>query len=109
MPHYFNTSKPDQITFRHSVRASNRTQHFTVEKINWLMLFRQINDVYTENRTRPITINLLLLTVIAGGTNGFKMLIYFPKVLSRVMKIIINLSKDNFSIIHSYGFSLLST
>jgi hypothetical protein len=31
-----------------------KTPHFTVIKINWLMLFKEIIAVYTENHTKPI-------------------------------------------------------
>jgi hypothetical protein len=30
------------IILKNSVRTSKRTQHFTVTKINWLMLFKEI-------------------------------------------------------------------
>jgi hypothetical protein len=40
-----------------SVRTSKRTQHFTITKINWLTLFKEITAVYTENRMESININ----------------------------------------------------
>jgi hypothetical protein len=36
-----------QIMFKNSVRISERTPHFTITKINWLMLFKKIIAVYT--------------------------------------------------------------
>jgi hypothetical protein len=33
------------------IHTSNRTQHFTVTKINWLMLFKEIIAVCSENHT----------------------------------------------------------
>jgi hypothetical protein len=39
------------IIFKNSFRTSNRTQYFTITKINWLML--EIIAVYTENHTKP--------------------------------------------------------
>jgi hypothetical protein len=30
------------------------TQYFTITKINWLMLFPEIIDVYNENHTKSI-------------------------------------------------------
>jgi hypothetical protein len=30
------------MTFKYSVRTSKRTPHFTITKINWLMLFKEI-------------------------------------------------------------------
>jgi hypothetical protein len=35
-------------------RTSNRTPHFTITKIKWLMLFKEIIDVYSENRIESI-------------------------------------------------------
>jgi hypothetical protein len=37
-----------------SVHTENETQHFTVTKINWLMLFKEIMPVYNENHTKNI-------------------------------------------------------
>jgi len=42
------------MLFKNSVRTSKRTPHFTITKINWLMLFKEIIAVYTENHTKPI-------------------------------------------------------
>jgi hypothetical protein len=36
------------ITLRSSVSTSNRT-HFTIRKTSWLMLFKEIIAVYSEN------------------------------------------------------------
>jgi hypothetical protein len=42
------------MLFKNSVRASKRTPHFTITKINWLMLFKEIIAVYSENHAKPI-------------------------------------------------------
>jgi hypothetical protein len=42
------------IIFKNSVRTSKRTPHFTITWINWLMLFKEIITVYSENHTKPI-------------------------------------------------------
>jgi hypothetical protein len=42
------------ITFKNSVCTSRSTPHFTITKINWLMLFMKINSVYSEKRKKPI-------------------------------------------------------
>jgi hypothetical protein len=42
------------LVFKNSVRTSKRTPHFTITKINWLMLFKEITAVYDENHTKPI-------------------------------------------------------
>jgi len=42
------------MLFKNSVRTSKRTQHFTITKINWLTLFKEIIAVYSDNRTEPI-------------------------------------------------------
>jgi hypothetical protein len=40
--------------FKDSISTSKRTPHFTVTKINWLMLFKEIIAVFCENHTKPI-------------------------------------------------------
>jgi hypothetical protein len=42
------------MLFKNSVRTSKRTQHFTITKINWLTLFKEIIADYAENHTKPI-------------------------------------------------------
>jgi hypothetical protein len=42
------------MLFKNSVRISKRTPHFTITKINWLMLFKEIIAAYCENHTVPI-------------------------------------------------------
>jgi hypothetical protein len=42
------------MLFKNSVRTSKRTPHFTITKINWLMLFKEIIDVCSENHAKPI-------------------------------------------------------
>jgi hypothetical protein len=51
----FNALKPKlvQIMFMNAVRTSKRTPHFTITKINWLTLFKEITAVYSENDTKP--------------------------------------------------------
>jgi hypothetical protein len=39
---------------KNSVHTSKETQHFAIKNINWLMLFKEIIPVYTENYTRLI-------------------------------------------------------
>jgi hypothetical protein len=41
------------MLFKNSVRTSKRTPHFTITKINWLTLFKEIIAVYSENHTDP--------------------------------------------------------
>jgi hypothetical protein len=40
--------------FKNPVCTSKRTPHFTITKINWLKLFREIIAVYSENHAKPI-------------------------------------------------------
>jgi hypothetical protein len=40
------------LLFNNSVRTAKKTQHFTITKINWLKLFKEIITVYTENHTK---------------------------------------------------------
>jgi hypothetical protein len=42
------------MIFNNPVRTSKRTPHFTITKINWLMLFKEIIAVYSENHAKPI-------------------------------------------------------
>jgi hypothetical protein len=42
------------IIFKNSVRTAKKTQHFTITKINWLTLFKEIIAVYSENHTKHI-------------------------------------------------------
>jgi hypothetical protein len=42
------------MLFKNSVRTSKRTPYFTITKINWLMLCKEIITVYSENHTKPI-------------------------------------------------------
>jgi hypothetical protein len=43
-----------QIILKLSVRISMKTQHFSITKINLLMLFEEIIPVYSENHKKPI-------------------------------------------------------
>jgi hypothetical protein len=42
------------MLFNNSVHTSKRTPHFTITKINWLMLFKEIIAVYIENHAKPV-------------------------------------------------------
>jgi len=42
------------MLFKNPVRTSKRTPHFTITKINWLTLFKDINHVYSEINTKLI-------------------------------------------------------
>jgi hypothetical protein len=42
------------ILFKNSVCTSKRTPHFTITKVNWLMLFREIIAVYSGNHAKPL-------------------------------------------------------
>jgi hypothetical protein len=37
-----------------SVRTTKRTPHFTITKINWLTLFKEITTVYSKNHKYPV-------------------------------------------------------
>jgi hypothetical protein len=55
------------MLFKNPVRTSKRTTLFTITKINWLMLFKEIIDVYTENNTEPINTKCKVNDCKAGG------------------------------------------
>jgi hypothetical protein len=40
------------MLFKNSVHTSKRTPHFTITKINWLTLFKEIIAVYSGNHTK---------------------------------------------------------
>lgn len=40
-----------QITSKNLTRIAKKTLHFTITKINWLMLFKEMMAVYSENHT----------------------------------------------------------
>jgi hypothetical protein len=42
------------MLFKNPVRTSKRTPYFTITKINWLTLFKEIIAVYSENHAKPI-------------------------------------------------------
>jgi hypothetical protein len=42
------------VSFKNSVRTSKRTPNFTITKIKWLMLVKEIIAVYSENHAKPI-------------------------------------------------------
>jgi len=42
------------MLFKNSVRTSKRTPHLTITNVNPLTLFKEIIDVYSQNRTEPI-------------------------------------------------------
>jgi hypothetical protein len=58
------------MLFNNSVRTSKRTPNFTITKINWLMLFKEIIAVYGDNRAKPINTKCSL-TVKAYGSYSY--------------------------------------
>jgi hypothetical protein len=65
----FNTFKPKlfQVIFKNSVH----TAHFTITKIKWLMLFKEIISVYSDNHIEPMNINTEVLIVKVTGTYSY--------------------------------------
>jgi hypothetical protein len=62
------------MLFKNSVRTSKRTPIFTITKIKWLMLFKEIIAVLRENHAKPINKNAAvdLLTVKADGSYSYR-------------------------------------
>jgi hypothetical protein len=54
------------MVFKHSVRTAKKTQHFTITKINWLTLFKEITAVHCENHMKNINLNAEVLVIKAG-------------------------------------------
>jgi hypothetical protein len=42
------------VLFKNSICTSKRTPNFIITKINWLMLFKEIMAVYSENHAKPV-------------------------------------------------------
>jgi hypothetical protein len=59
------------MLFKNSVRTSKRTPHFTITKINWLTLFKEMFTVYSENHAKPIQ-KAALLIVKADGSYSYR-------------------------------------
>jgi hypothetical protein len=63
------------MLFKNPVRTSKRTPHFTITKINWLTLFKEIIGVYTKNHRGPINTccwqNAELLIAKANGIYSY--------------------------------------
>jgi hypothetical protein len=62
------------MLYKNPVRTSKRTPHFTITKINWLTLFKEIIAVHNEDHTKHInTQNVALLIVKADGTYSYRL------------------------------------
>jgi hypothetical protein len=59
------------MLFKNSVRTSKRTPHFTVTKINWLMLFKEIITVYSDSNKKPTNTKTALHIVKKAGTYNY--------------------------------------
>jgi hypothetical protein len=59
------------IIFRNSVPTAKKTQHVSIAKTSWLMLFREMIVIYSDNHTKLINTlcwqNAEILNVITGG------------------------------------------
>jgi hypothetical protein len=66
------------IIFKHSFHASKKTQPISITRINWLMMFKEIITVYSENHMKPINIlcgqNEELMIVKSGSKYSY----YWP-------------------------------
>jgi hypothetical protein len=59
------------MLFKNPVRTSKRTPHFTITKINWLTLFKEIIAVYGENHAKPINTKCSII-VKADGSYSYR-------------------------------------
>jgi hypothetical protein len=66
---------PILIIFENSSRSSKKPQHVPVTKIMWLMLFKEIIVVYSENLMKPVNTlcgqTAQLFIVIEGGRYSY--------------------------------------
>jgi hypothetical protein len=76
--HLFNPLKPRIIKiipeFKDSASTAKKTPHFSITKINWLELFREIIAVYSGNHTKLTNTedhNAELLIVKESGTYSY--------------------------------------
>jgi hypothetical protein len=60
------------MLFKDSVRTSKRTPHFTITKINWLTLLREIIAVYSENHVKPINTKYSITDCQADGSYSYR-------------------------------------
>jgi hypothetical protein len=71
----WNLIKAETRLFKDLVRTAKKTLHFTITKINWLTLFKEIIAVCTENHMKhTITLcgqNAELLTVEVGVSYSY--------------------------------------
>jgi hypothetical protein len=56
MDYHINHWKPKLawVIFKNSACIAKKTQHLTITKINWFMLFKDIIAAYTENHMKNI-------------------------------------------------------
>jgi hypothetical protein len=59
------------MLFKNSVRTSKRTPHFTITKINWLTMFKEIIAVYTDSCMNPINTKYNLLILKSDGIYSY--------------------------------------
>jgi hypothetical protein len=60
-----------EIIFKNSVRTAKKTLHFTITKISWLTLFKEIIAICSENHTKPIRTKCRIV-VKAGGVYRYQ-------------------------------------
>jgi hypothetical protein len=48
------------MLFKNPVRTSKRTPHFTITKIDWLTLFKEMIAVYSENHAKAINTKCII-------------------------------------------------
>jgi membrane protein insertase Oxa1/YidC/SpoIIIJ len=82
------------MLLKNSVRTSKRTPHFTITKINWLTLFKEIIAVYTENNTKPVNTNCSVTIVKSSRAynwlwplKGDQNRLITDKILERVLSV----------------------
>jgi hypothetical protein len=67
-------SKLALIIFKDPADTAKKTEHFTIKKLNFLMLLKKLIAVHAENYTKPINTlgnNAELFIVEVGGTYSY--------------------------------------
>jgi hypothetical protein len=70
---HFSRSNPAGIplVFHNSVPTAKKTQCFSITKIKWLMLIKEIILVYTGNHTKGLNTTCRVIDFKAGGSYGY--------------------------------------
>jgi hypothetical protein len=64
-----------QIIFKNLVFTAKKTLHFTITKINWLILLKEITGIKIDKYKKTVNKKPELLIVKAGGMYGYHLIL----------------------------------